>query len=251
MPQFMQKYKITVAYDGTNYSGWQIQPHALSIQESIETVVSTIMQEPVKIIGSGRTDAGVHALGQAAHFSTTKELDTEKTFRSLNSLLPLDIRITSLTSVDSSFHAQYSAKCKTYQYHICTSATCSPFSYLYSCHTTQTLSLQRITAALPLILGIHDFTSFANSPSEGSAAKNPIRTLYTVNLKETDGGFCLEFTGNGFLYKMVRNMTGLLIDIGIGKRKKEEIEEIFRKRDRSFASAPAPAKGLFLTHVHY
>lgn len=238
------KYKMILSYDGTNYGGWQIQPNAPSIQETIEKVLLQITGQHISITGSGRTDAGVHANGQVAHLI----LDHPPSLKSLNSLLPPDIRILSLEEVPLTFHARFSVKEKTYLYHVSTNPVQTPFDRRYALHYTFPLDLEKILCALPSFIGTKNFSSFAN---ELSPSKNPIKTLFELSLIEKEGGFTLKFRGDGFLYKMVRNITGTLLDIGRGKLSLNTLPSIFASHSRAFAGKTAPPHGLFLETVLY
>ncbi len=245
------KYKLLLQYDGTCYSGWQVQPDAPSIQETLKKTLEKFLQEEVWIVGSGRTDAGVHALGQAAHFSVSKEIDTRRFMAAANGLLPRDIRVLEISRVDDSFHARYSAKGKIYHYHLWLEKVQNPMNRLYTTYFAKPLDLSLLKKAAAKFIGTHDFTSFANSAAEGSAAKNPVRTIKRLDVTEQEGGVRLEFEADGFLYKMVRNIVGMLLDIASGKRPLEDIEKAFEKKDRRFASKAAPPTGLFLVKVLY
>ncbi|MBT3393681.1 MAG: tRNA pseudouridine(38-40) synthase TruA [Waddliaceae bacterium] len=248
----MHTYKLTVAYDGTEYSGWQIQPNGPSIQEAIEKILKTITRKDLKVTGSGRTDAGVHALGQVAHISSEDVLNVTKTLRSLNGLLPADIRIKTFEEVHETFHARYSATKKTYHYNLWTDDVADPFICRYRHHVrSTTFDIAKLKAAAVLLVGTHDFTSFACEASKGSAAKDPIRTIYRVAVVPQDGGLRVEFQGNGFLYKMVRNIMGTLLEIAQGKRPVDDITTIINAKDRRKAGHAAPAQGLFLVDVSY
>ena len=242
---------LTVMYDGTNYSGWQMQHHSLSIQQIIQDTIGVVLQEEVKLIGAGRTDAGVHALAQVAHFKSKKEVKLPSFFRSINGLLPKDIRIREVIAVPLDFHALRSAKGKVYHYNIALGPIISPFDRLYAFHVPQKIDLDVLQKAAHLFVGKHDFTAFANSASEGSASKNPIRTIYRIDIVMTENGLRLEFEGNGFLYKMVRNIVGMLLEIATGKRPISDIKKVFEAKDRRLASKAAPAHGLFLVKVLY
>lgn len=246
-----KKYKLTIAYDGTEYSGWQIQPNGLSIQTLIENALSTILRTPTKVVGSGRTDAGVHAWGQTAHFITSSPFDSQKLLLSLNGLLPLDIRILEIVEVPSTFHARYSATSKIYHYRLHLDPIPDPFKRRYAYHVPHPVSLFLLKSAASLFIGTHDFTSFANEARRGSAAKDPIRSLYRLDLIEEAGGVRLEFEGDGFLYKMVRNITGTLLDVCAGKISLEQIPAILAAKDRKKAGRAAPPHGLSLMEVHY
>lgn len=244
-------YKLQLAYDGTAYNGWQVQPNAVTIQEIIEKAIFTLIREKVRLIGSGRTDAGVHALEQVAHFKCTKELDTAHFFRALNGLLPHDIRLLRVENVPLQFHAQRSAVRKIYHYHICLDPIVLPFERLYRYHVRKRISLSLLEEAAKLFVGTHDFTSYANSGTEGACKKNPVRTIYRLDVIKTEHGLRLEFEGNGFLYKMVRNITGMLLDVASSKRPLDDIHTIFAAKDRRIAPKSAPAQGLFLVKVIY
>ncbi len=239
------KYKIKIAYDGTNYNGFQIQPNGISIQETVEKVLSKISSEKISITGSGRTDAGVHANGQVAHFNYKKQ---NLSLKSLNSLLPNDIRILSLEEASEDFHARFSAKEKIYLYHITTDKVQSPFERRYALHYTFPIDKEKMIASLHYFLGTKNFTSFAN---ELLPHKNPVKTLHELSLLKTKSGFILKFRGDGFLYKMVRNITGTLLDIARGKLDPHALPFIFEEKSRSFAGKTAPPHALFLESVLY
>jgi tRNA pseudouridine38-40 synthase len=248
----MYCYKLVVAYEGTAYSGWQIQSNALTIQGIIKNVLKVLLRrEDVTLIGSGRTDAGVHALGQVAHFQHDQMLDLYRFLISLNGLLPKDIRVKSIESAPEGFHAQYSAVGKEYHYQLYLERIMDPFHRLHSWHVIPKLDLDLMKQAATLFEGTHDFTSFANESCSGSAARDPVRTLYRLDIKPTEGGVRLEFEGNGFLYRMVRNIVGALVAVASGRIGIEEIDPIFKTRDRSKAPKSAPAQGLFLVRVDY
>ena len=206
-------YKMCITYEGTNYSGWQIQPNALSIQSLIQQTLRTIVREEVAVNGSGRTDAGVHALGQIAHFTTQFPINLRKTLVSLNGILPSDIRILWVEEAPAGFHARYSAQSKTYHYHLHLSPIPDPFKKRYAYHVPHPVSVDTLRQAAAKLVGTHDFTSFANEPTKGSVEKNGIRTLIRLDVIEEPQGVRLEFEGTGFLYKMVRNTVGTLLEI--------------------------------------
>jgi tRNA pseudouridine38-40 synthase len=254
--QFMKKekkkYKLTISYDGTQYSGWQVQTEkVLSIQSLIQKALELLLREKISLIGSGRTDAGVHALAQVAHFSTSSSFEDRKLLHSLNSILPKDIRIEKIESVDSHFHARYSALGKTYHYHLHLGPTLNPFQRLYALHIRYPLDIPLLKQAAKCFLGTHDFSSFANDAKRGSAAKNAIRTLYRLDIFQEKDSLRMEFEGTGFLYKMVRNIVGTLLEIARGKMKLEDLPHLFFSKDRRQAPQAAPALGLFLVKVNY
>lgn len=246
----MNKYKLLIAYDGTCYGGWQIQPNCVSIQALIEEALGIALKHKTAVIASGRTDAGVHARGQVAHFMAESP-DLTLLFRSLNGILPHDVRILQLSPAHPEFHARYSATSKEYHYHVQLDWAQDPFKRLYTYHHPYRLDTDRLRLAIPHFLGTHDFTSFANEASKGSAAKDPVRTLIRLEFIPEPGGFRLEFEGDGFLYKMVRNITGTLLDVGRKKISPDAIPSLFEKKDRRQMSSSAPPKGLFLMKVNY
>ncbi len=251
MQSLNYNHKLIISYDGTKYSGWQVQNNATAIQPIIEQKLSLFLGEGVKLIGSGRTDAGVHAIGQAAHFKSTERVDTHKLLRSLNGMLSPDIRVRSCSPVPLNFHAQYSAKGKIYHYHLYLDEVMDPFRRLYCWHVRGRFDIESLKKGAQHLIGTQDFTSFANESDEGSASKDPVRTLKRVDIIKEPGGLRLEFEGDGFLYKMVRNMTGTLVEAARGKREPDSIAEILKTKDRRQAGPAAPPQGLFLIYVEY
>jgi tRNA pseudouridine38-40 synthase len=247
----MNKYKLTIAYDGTAYSGWQIQNNAVSIKSLLEGALATILRTPTPVVASGRTDAGVHAKAQVAHFISETTPDLKRLHLSLNGILPDDIRILSVEEASPDFHARYSAVSKEYHYHLHLERTTDPFKRLYAYHDYSPLDLEKMKEAARCFIGTHNFTTFANEASKGSAAKNPVRTITRLDICEEPGGIRLEFEGDGFLYKMVRNITGTLLDIARGKISVESISQLFEAKNRSLAPPAAPSRGLFLVKVNY
>ena len=241
---------MTIAYDGTHYSGWQVQPNARTIQEVIQEALATILKKPTSLIASGRTDAGVHARGQVAHFCADVT-DPFRLLRSLNGLLPHDIRITSLEPAADSFHARFSAKRKTYHYHIHLATVHDPIAHPYRYHVRRLFDLDLAKRAASHFVGTHDFTAFANEANRGSAKTAPIKTLYRLDLACEPHGFRLEFEGSGFLYKMVRNIVGTILTVASGKLDPDAIPVLFKGRDRTKTPKAAPAHGLFLINVTY
>ncbi len=245
------RYKILIAYDGTKFGGWQAQKNATAIQTILENALSTLLRHPIAIIGSGRTDAGVHALGQVAHFDSPTPFDGHRWLLSINALLPPEIRVLKIEKTLADFHARYSAVGKIYHYRLHLGKIADPFKRLFSFHVPFHIDLPLLKRASASFVGTHDFSAFANEAHSGSAAKNPIRTLYRLDVVDEPGGVRLEFEGEGFLYKMVRNITGTLIDISRGKLELEALPDIFLGKHRSSAGATAPALGLCLMHVLY
>lgn len=246
-----QNYKLEIAYDGTNYGGWQVQPNVLSIQSVLENALQTILRQEISLIGSGRTDAGVHAIGQIAHFRYSNEIDIPRLFYSLNTLIPEEIRIRGIECTSDSFHAQHSAISKCYRYHLSLNTVQDPFRRLYSWHIRKKLNLAAIEEACSYLLGIHDFTCFANEADQGTAARDPIRNMLQATIRQDEHGAYLEFSADGFLYKMVRNIVGTLVEIGSGSRLAVDIPYLLASKDRTKAGQAAPAHGLFLMSVQY
>lgn len=247
----MARYKLLIAYEGTNYRGWQMQPNGVSIQSTVEEALKVIFRNEIRVFGAGRTDAGVHALEQAAHFSLKQDADPYKVRSSLNGLLPLDIRVLSVEKVSESFHAQYSAIGKIYRYRLHLERIRSPFKRGYAWHIPYPIDIGKMKEASKHFLGTHDFTSFANESHRGVAAHDPVRALERITFVEEEGGIYLEFEGEGFLYMMVRNIVGTLVEVAKGKISVDEIPGIFKALDRRKAGQAAPPQGLFLVKVQY
>ena len=242
------KYKMTISYDGTDYGGWQIQPNRKTVQELIQEALKVVLRTDCPIIGSGRTDAGVHARGQIAHFSYDVPFEVSPFRYSLNSLLPSDIRILEIDPAPEEFHARYSVKKKIYHYHLHLDPVQSPFYGRYRTPIYAPLNLDLLQEALPLLTGTHDFSTFRGA---GYTSTNPIKTLYRLEMVPEEGGIRLEFEGNGFLYKMVRNIVGTLLQVASGKRPVSNIPNLLESKDRTQAGPTAPPQGLFLTRVQY
>lgn len=244
-------YRMDISYVGTHFSGWQRQPNALSIQEVIENALGKILQQEVIVLGSGRTDAGVHAREQVAHFRLPDPIEPLKLLRSLNGLLSDDIRIYELNLVSNDFHARYSAKGKTYTYRIDNGLIADPFMRPYAIHLQPQLNIDAMKDAALLFEGTHDFKAFANKATQGSAAVDSVRTIHSITFEEKASLLEITFNGKGFLYKMVRNIVGSLIMVGRGKLTKQELKQGFDSFDRTQLPPPAPARGLTLEKVHY
>ncbi len=251
----MYSYKCVVSYEGTRYNGWQKQGNTTNtIQEKIEEILTKALDEPIEIAGSGRTDAGVHALGQVFHFHCSKaafEKDHSDTFlNDVNHHLPKDIRILSIDACHERFHARLNASAKTYQYRIDISSYGNIFVRNTSHHISTPLDVEAMKASACLLMGTHDFKSFC---SNKRMKKSSIRTIYSIDisLDPINELLLLTYTGNGFLYNMVRILTGTLIEIGLGLRKPEDIPNILKGCDRGLAGHTAPAQGLFLVSVNY
>ncbi len=244
----MRNIKITVQYNGSNYCGWQSQPNSLGIQGNIEEAIYKITKEKVKIIGSGRTDAGVHALGQVANFNLSSNIPTDKICGALNSKLPEDISIIDCEEVNEDFHSRYSAKKKTYRYLISNTRYRNPIYKNISYQVKYDLDMDKLKSEAKSFIGTYDFKGFMSS---GSQVKDTVRTIEDINIYENDEGLIIiEVTGNGFLYNMVRIIVGTLVDIGRG-RISTPLKEIILSQNREMAGHTAPGNGLFLKKVYY
>ncbi|MEW6615516.1 MAG: tRNA pseudouridine(38-40) synthase TruA [Thermodesulfobacteriota bacterium] len=245
----MRNIKLVIEYDGTNYHGWQIQPNAVTIQETIEERLQKITQEEIRLIAAGRTDAGVHAVEQVANFPTNSRLEINNIQRGLNSLLPPDISIKEISEVEQDFHARYSAKSKIYRYVILNQRFPSPLYRNFSWFIPFKLNVKKMKKAVKCLIGKHDFSSFKAS---GCNSHNPIREVYAISLDKSPKGFIIfEIEANAFLKQMVRNIVGTMVDVGNGKIGGSEFEEILRAKDRKKAGIMAPPQGLFLLKVNY
>jgi len=241
--------KMILEYDGTRYHGWQRQANGLTIQEVLEEGIGTITQEDIRVTGSGRTDAGVHALGQVANFRTNSNIGTRGLLRGINSLLPRDIAVKELVEADASFHARYDAKSKIYLYQIYRGDVRSALYRDYAWFIRDSFDVERMKEAAQLLLGTFDFSSFC---AANCGIKNNVRTVMSVDATVDSRGmvkFCIE--ADGFLKYMVRNIVGTLVDIGRGKLSKTELTDIVAMKDRRQAHETAPAQGLFLKEVKY
>lgn len=243
----MRNIKITIQYNGENYCGWQKQPDSLGIQGNIEKAIYEITKEKVKITGSGRTDAGVHALGQVANFKIESSIPVEKIPNALNAKLPKDISIIACSEVEDEFHSRYCAKGKRYRYLIYNQLYRSPIYKDTSYHVKCDLDFERMCEEAKHLIGEHDFKGFMSS---GSSVKDTVRTIYDITLERHEDLITLEIEGNGFLYNMVRIIVGTLVDIGRG-RINESLADIINYRSRGKAGHKAPAHGLFLKKVDY
>ncbi len=245
----MAVYKLTLSYDGTSYSGWQVQPNGISIQSLVQNACSTILRQKIDVTGAGRTDAGVHALGQTAHIMVEDLIDPSKLAYAMNALLPPDIRILAIEKMEDTFHARYSATGKIYRYRVATIQ--SPFNRLYSWYIPFKLDQAKLEAASNLLLGTHDFKGFANESHKGVASHDSIRTIRRIDIQPREGETILEFEADGFLYKMVRNIVGTLVDISRGSLEVQTITKVLESKTRSDAGQAAPPHGLFLVKVLY
>ncbi len=240
----MRRIRIQLAFDGGPFHGWQVQPGLATIQGILEGIVSGIEGKPVHVAGSGRTDAGVHALAQIAAFSIENPIPLDNLRRAVNRLLPPAIRVLSTQEVHAGFHPRFDAVAKTYEYRMVRTEVCSPFEFPYVYHHPYPLDEERMVQFAPAFLGEHDFTAFAASDPRGAARRSKVRTIFTSTLERGDGRLIYRVRGSGFLKHMVRNIVGTLIEAGRGN-----IADIGTLPPRS--GATAPAKGLFQVSVEY
>jgi len=244
----MRKVKLVLEYEGTRYAGWQIQRNAPTIQEKVEKSLGLVLREKVRVHAAGRTDAGVHALGQVAHFQTRSSLPAQNIKNGANTHLPRDIVILRAHDALSDFHARYRAKRKRYRYLVYRRKEPSPFRINRAYHFALPLDVVKMRRASCYLRGKHDFNAFAAS---GSSVKSTVRTISRLSISEDVDLMTLELEADGFLYKMVRNIVGTLIEVGKGKIPSDEVKKILKSRDRKLAGPTAPACGLYLFHIFY
>ena len=244
-----QTFKLVIEYDGTAYHGWQRQKADRSIQAEIEKALAVMTRQAVALAASGRTDAGVHALGQTAHFTCDTAIEPDAFIKGLNSLLPDDIVIKNCESVPETFHARYDARRKTYRYRILNRPVPTAVDNRYVWHIRKELNATAMQTAARHLIGEHDFKAFEGT---GSPRTSTVRTLFRADLKkEKDGYLIFEVAGNGFLRYMVRNIIGTLVEVGRGKLTPEGFKSVLESKDREQAGATAPPQGLFLVAVEY
>ena len=239
----MRRIRITVAYDGTRYHGWQVQPELETIQGVLERVVGEIEGSAVNVHGSGRTDAGVHALAQVAAFDLTNPIPIDNLRRAMNRLLPRDIRVLGCEEAPADFHPRFQAKAKTYEYRIWREEICPPFERLYVCHHPYPLDEAKMTAAAMCFVGEHDFTAYAAADEKDECGRSKVRTIFFSSLERRGALLMYRVCGSGFLKHMVRLMVGALVEVGKGNLDAPSFEQ---KAGRAM-----PASGLFLVSVEY
>jgi tRNA pseudouridine38-40 synthase len=245
----MTNFKITIEYDGSAYHGWQRQSSERTIQGEIENALKTMTGNSVAVTGSGRTDAGVHALNQTANFRCAASLTPEVFLKGLNSLLPEDIVISSCKIVPEKFHARYDVKSKVYHYRILNRTLPAAISRQYAWHIRKKLNLSAMQEALRCIIGSHDFKAFEGS---GSPRVSTVRCIINADLVKAENDYLvLKIEGDGFLKFMVRNIVGTLVDVGFDKITPHDFKQILISKDRNLAGITAPAHGLFLMEVKY
>lgn len=241
-------FRLIIEYDGTEFHGWQIQPAHKTIQEEIQKILSYMTGSFVRVIGSGRTDAGVHAIGQVAHFTCGTKITPEKFHDALNKMLPEGIVIRSCTYADPEFHARFSAIRKTYRYKILNRTIPEAIGRHYAWHIRHPLDIEAMQSAANHLPGKKDFKSFEGT---GSPRSSTVRIIEKAVFSRDDDYIVFEITANGFLKFMVRNIVGTLVDVGSGKTTPETFESIIQAKDRNLAGATAPPQGLFLVRVEY
>jgi tRNA pseudouridine38-40 synthase len=244
----MRNLKLTLAYDGTEFHGWQIQPQLRTVQGELQQALERLFNHEVNVTGSGRTDAGVHAHGQVANAQTIRTMDTDAILRGVNALLPAEIRVNSVEEVSPEFHAQRSARSKTYEYHVWRNPIVSPFHCRYVHAFRYPLDAGAIDRGTAYFVGTHDFTSFCAAATE---VENRTRTIFEAGWDRSETTWVFRIRGNGFLQYMVRTIAGTLLQIGQGRLRPEQVLEIFAGRDRRLAGPSLPARGLHLIQVDY
>ena len=243
-----RRIRLILEYDGTNYSGWQRQINAPSVQQTLEETLHRLLGAPVTVTGSSRTDAGVHALGQNVHFDTTSRIPGDKFAFALNTMLPDDIRVRASMDAAADFHARFSATGKVYRYAIQNTRHAPAIDRLTHAHVPLPLDVERMHAAAQAMVGRHDFAAFA---AAGSIARDTRRTIYRVQAARCGERVYLLVHGDGFLYNMVRILTGTLLEVGLGQRTPESMVDVLEARERTAAGKTAPAQGLVLQEVYY
>ena len=244
----MRNIKLTIEYDGKKFGGWQKQPNKLNIQGEIEKTIEEITGEKIDLNASGRTDAGVHSLGQTANFKTNSKIEIEKIPIAINSKLKQSIRIIKAEEVEENFHARYSCKGKKYRYIINNSKYGSAIYRDLEYHMPIKLNVEAMQKGIKYFEGEHDFKGFKAS---GTSSKSSVRTIYNAKVIQEGERIIIELEGNGFLYNMVRIISGTMVDVGLGKIKPEEIPEIIESKERSRAGKTLPPQGLYLVEVYY
>jgi len=257
----MRNLRLVLAYDGTEFHGWQRQAHLPTVQGCLESAIARILQRPASVCGSGRTDAGVHALAQVANFKTDCSIPCPNLRKALNAVLPPSVRVTEVSEVPESFHARYHARAKIYRYRILQAAVCPPFLWRFVYHYPSPLDRARMAAAARLLEGRHDFSAFAGSDHDQEAGGNQgseqqdsrVRRVLASRIlwRPRASIIVYEIRGAGFLHHMVRNIVGTLIEVGSGKLEPDAVRRILESRDRSRAGPTAPARGLCLVRVEY
>ena len=244
----MRNIKLTIEYDGTNFSGWQVQKDKRTVQEEIENALSKILKKEVSIVGSGRTDAGVHALGQVASFKTEKTIKPQELLWGINTMLPIDIVVTNVEEVDEEFNARISAKKKHYRYVINNGKFPSALNANREYHFKYFLDIEAMQMAADDLIGEHNFKAFS---AAGSTVKDYTRTIYLLKVNRLGDRVIIDVVGNGFLYNMVRIIVGTLLDVGSGKLDICVMKNMLETKDRTLGGRTAGPEGLYLVDVEY
>ena len=244
-----RRIKLLIAYSGTRYHGWQLQPRAVTVQGAVEACLSRITNGPVRLHAAGRTDAGVHALGQVAHFDTASDIAAVSLVRGLNGLLPDDIVVRRAVEAPADFHARYDATRKTYAYQLHNHVVPSLLHARYAWHVPQRLDVPAMKAAAQLLTGRHNFSAFRSASRHDT--RQPVRCLYRLALRHRPPRLVFVLSADGFLYRMARRIVGALVAIGRGAIPAETVADMLHARQRQLAVPTAPAHGLFLVHVSY
>ena len=244
----MRNIKLTIEYDGTNFSGWQVQKDKRTIEQEIETALAKILKEEVKVIGSGRTDAGVHAMGQVANFTTDKSMKPEELLYALNTLLPFDIVVINVEDVEEDFNARITSKAKHYRYVINNSKFPSALNANREYHFKYFLDVESMQLAANDLKGKHDFKAFMSS---GSTVKDTVREIYDISVNRLGSRVVIDVIGNGFLYNMVRIIVGTLLDVGSGRSDICVIKNMIEIGDRNLGGRTVGPEGLYLVEVRY
>jgi tRNA pseudouridine38-40 synthase len=247
----MRRIRMTVSYDGTEFHGWQVQPGLATIQSVLETVLAEIEGAPVKVAGSGRTDAGVHALAQVAGFTLVNPIPVDNLRKALNRLLPHDIRVLEVAEAAADFHPRYQAQAKTYEYRIHRTEICPPFEHRYVYHYPYPLNEERIFALAPLFEGEHDFSAFAASDDKDELGHSKVRRVFHSRASRRGDLLIYNVRGSGFLKHMVRNIVGVLLEAGKENLTSADIEKRFDPTSAIPPGPSVPARGLFLVSVEY
>ncbi|GAB1534192.1 MULTISPECIES: tRNA pseudouridine(38-40) synthase TruA [unclassified Brevibacillus] len=244
----MKRLRCVLAYDGTDFSGFQVQPDQVTVQGEIEAALNRVTGEDIQVFGSGRTDAGVHARGQVIHFDTSSNIPMDKWRFVLNNQLPDSIVIRTVEEVDASFHARFDVQVKEYRYCIDNNPVADVFRHRYADHVRFPLDVDAMQQAAHYLVGEHDFTSFCSAKTY---VEDKVRTVYGLSVEKIGDEVWVTCRGNGFLYNMVRIIVGTLVEVGQGKRNPAELREILAACDREKAGKTAPAKGLTMWEVVY
>ncbi len=244
----VNNYRLTLAFDGSAFCGWQVQKNGVSVCSVVQSTVQTILRHPTDITGCGRTDAGVHAKGYCANFKTEQTLDISRFLSSFNAIAPDSLRALAIEKVDEDFHARYSAKGKTYVYQICPFHCLPPILRGQAYHCPYPLDIQAMEQAAQVLCGEHDFAAFR---AAGAKEGDSVRRLYGIEIVQNEYLLQIRMTGNGFLYKMARGLAGTILDVGKGLLTPAQVREILESKDRARAGMTLPPYGLFLEQVKY